>query len=113
MILLGVVAQNELIDALKDGTIFAAGLDVMVPEPLPANNELTKLPNCGKLQILMFFWNSTACFLLIFQLFFGYYVVVVPHLGSATIKTRDDMAIISAQNVINGIEGKPLIYSAY
>lgn len=51
MILLGIVAQNDLIDAFKNGTIFAAGLDVMVPEPLPANDELTKLPNCGKSKI--------------------------------------------------------------
>lgn len=112
MILLGIVAQNDLIDALKSGTIFAAGLDVMVPEPLPANDELTKLPNCGNSKILMFIFKSIACFSLNLN-FFGYYVVVVPHLGSATIKTRDDMAILSAQNVINGIEGKPLIYSAY
>lgn len=56
---LGIVAQNDLIDALKNGTIFAAGLDVMVPEPLPANDELIKLPNCGKSMILIFIF--TAC----------------------------------------------------
>lgn len=42
------VAQADLADALKNGTIFSAGLDVMVPEPLPANDILTTLPNCGK-----------------------------------------------------------------
>lgn len=62
MILLGIVVQNDLIDALKNGTIFAAGLDVMVPEPLPANDELTKLPNCGKSKILMLIFNTTECF---------------------------------------------------
>lgn len=41
------------------------------------------------------------------------HIVLIPHLGSATNKTRDDMAILAAQNVLNGIEGKPLIYSAY
>lgn len=44
----GIVVQDDLIDALKTGQIFAAGLDVMTPEPLPSNHPLTKLPNCGK-----------------------------------------------------------------
>lgn len=41
-----VVNQEDLIKALKDGTIFAAGLDVMTPEPLPVGHELMDLPNC-------------------------------------------------------------------
>lgn len=48
MFSLGVVVQDDLVDALKNGIIFSAGLDVMVPEPLPADHVLTKLPNCGK-----------------------------------------------------------------
>lgn len=44
----GIVVQNDLVDALQNGTIFAAGLDVMVPEPIPADDILTKLPNCGE-----------------------------------------------------------------
>lgn len=47
-ICLGVVVQADLVEALQNGTIFAAGLDVMSPEPLPADDILTKLPNCGK-----------------------------------------------------------------
>lgn len=47
---LGVVQQDDLVDALKNGTIFAAGLDVMDPEPLPPNHILTQLPNCGESQ---------------------------------------------------------------
>lgn len=43
----------------------------------------------------------------------AYRVVLVPHLGSATRNTRVNMAIVSAQNVINGIEGKPMIYAVY
>ena len=43
----GVVDQDALIDALKTRKISAAGLDVMTPEPLPVNHELTKLKNCG------------------------------------------------------------------
>lgn len=44
-----VVDQEALIEALKMNTILAAGLDVMYPEPIPANHPLLNLPNCGKL----------------------------------------------------------------
>lgn len=43
-----VAVQEDLIEALKNRTIFAAGLDVMTPEPLPNDSELLKLENCGK-----------------------------------------------------------------
>jgi phosphoglycerate dehydrogenase-like enzyme len=43
-----VVDQEALYDALKNNKIFAAGLDVMTPEPLPSNHPLMTLPNCGK-----------------------------------------------------------------
>lgn len=43
-----IVKQDDLIDALKNGSIFAAGLDVMTPEPLAHDHALTKLDNCGK-----------------------------------------------------------------
>ncbi|XP_012227776.2 glyoxylate reductase/hydroxypyruvate reductase isoform X1 [Linepithema humile] len=76
-----IVNTDSLVRALRD-KIFAAGLDVTDPEPLPPDHELLKLPNA----------------------------VIVPHLGSATIKTRNDMSTIAAQNILNGLEGKPLIY---
>lgn len=41
-----VVNQDDLVRALKDGTIYAAGLDVMTPEPLPVGHELMSLSNC-------------------------------------------------------------------
>lgn len=44
----GIIVQADLIEALQNGTIFAAGLDVMDPEPLTQDHPLTKLPNCGK-----------------------------------------------------------------
>lgn len=43
-----VIKQDDLIEALKNETIFAAGLDVMTPEPLPSDHQLLKLPNCGE-----------------------------------------------------------------
>lgn len=42
-----IVDQEALYDALKNNKIFAAGLDVMTPEPLPADHPLMTLPNCG------------------------------------------------------------------
>ncbi|CAO1346869.1 unnamed protein product [Diamesa tonsa] len=81
----GVVDQEALIDALKSGKIFAAGLDVMTPEPLPADHALMSLPNC----------------------------VIIPHLGSATIRTRNDMATVSAINVLAGLAGEPMHFAAY
>lgn len=77
-----IVNTESLVKALRNKKIFAAGLDVTDPEPLPPDHELLKLPN----------------------------VEIMPHLGSATIKTRNDMSIIAAQNVLNGLEGKPLVY---
>lgn len=43
----GIVCQDALLEALTNGTIFAAGLDVMTPEPLPSDHPLMKLSNCG------------------------------------------------------------------
>lgn len=47
----GLVDQDALYYALKEGKIFAAGLDVMTPEPLPIDDPLLKLPNCGKIKL--------------------------------------------------------------
>jgi glyoxylate reductase len=74
------VDQTALAAALRGGTIFAAGLDVTDPEPLPTNHELYALPNC----------------------------VIVPHIASATVGTRDAMARLCANNVLAGVRGEPL-----
>ena len=75
-----VVDQEALYQALKRGQIAAAGLDVTTPEPLPVDNPLFSLPNC----------------------------VVLPHIGSASIATRLQMALMAAENLIAGVEGRPL-----
>lgn len=67
-----VVDSDALVSALRNGDIFAAGLDVTDPEPLSADHPLVNLPNC----------------------------VVVPHIGSATVKSRDDMATLAARNLL-------------
>jgi glyoxylate reductase len=75
-----VVDPAALERALVDGEIFAAGLDVTDPEPLPADHPLVRLPNC----------------------------VVVPHIASATGVTRGKMAAMAAANLIAGVRGEPL-----
>ena len=77
-----VLDQVALYEALRTGKLFAAGLDVCEPEPLPADSPLRELPNC----------------------------LIVPHIGSATITARNAMAERSARNLIAGVLGEPLPY---
>jgi glyoxylate/hydroxypyruvate reductase len=74
------VNQDDLYTALSTGVIYAAGLDVTVPEPLPPNHKLYTLKNC----------------------------TILPHMGSSTEKCRGDMAYLAAQNLLAGIEGTEL-----
>jgi glyoxylate reductase len=77
-----VVDTAALYDALKEGRIAGAGLDVTDPEPLPRDHPLLGLDN----------------------------VTIVPHLGSATIETRREMARLSVENLMAGLAGKPLLH---
>ncbi len=72
--------QKDLHDALRGGEIFAAGLDVTDPEPIPMDDPLLTLPNC----------------------------VITPHIASATVSSRNGMAEIAADNLIAGLNGEPL-----
>lgn len=74
------VDQEALYEALHDGVIAGAGLDVTSPEPLPPTHRLLTLPNC----------------------------VVLPHIGSATAATRLRMAMVAAENLLAGVTGQPL-----
>jgi glyoxylate reductase len=74
------VVEPDLVEALRSGLIFAAGLDVTDPEPPQVDNPLLTLPNC----------------------------IVAPHIASATVSSRNGMAEIAADNLIAGLEGKPL-----
>lgn len=73
-----VVDEQAMIEALRNGTIRGAGLDVFAQEPLPADSPLLQLEN----------------------------VVLVPHIGSATAATRFDMAMLAAQNLVEGVCGR-------
>lgn len=78
-----VVDTDALCDALRTGEINAAALDVTDPEPLPRGHPLLDLEN----------------------------VTILPHLGSATIETRREMARISVENLKLGLRGESLLHS--
>lgn len=78
----GVVDQAALAQALGTGQIAGAALDVTDPEPLPVDDPLWQAPN----------------------------LLVVPHIGSATWTARERMAEIAVDNILAGLEGKPLPY---
>jgi glyoxylate reductase len=77
-----VVNADALADALQQGQIYSAALDVTDPEPLPRDHPLLRLDN----------------------------LVITPHLGSASQQTRQQMAEISVQNLLNGLQGRPLLF---
>jgi len=74
--------ENSLIHALKNKWIAGAGLDVFEKEPLPSHNKLLKLKN----------------------------VILLPHLGSATVQTRNRMSEVAALNLHNILSNKKPIY---
>ena len=76
----GIVDTAALQEALCRGTIAYAALDVTDPEPLPAAHPLLQIPN----------------------------LLVTPHIGSATLETRTQMAELAADNVLAGLDGRPL-----
>ncbi|MBN1246279.1 MAG: D-glycerate dehydrogenase [Anaerolineae bacterium] len=75
-----VVDPDALYQALVTRRIAAAALDVTEPEPLPADHRLLELDNC----------------------------LITPHIASASIATRNKMAIIAAENLLAGLEGRRL-----
>jgi len=79
-----VINEKALVKVLKKKQIAGAGLDVFENEPKLASG-LNKLNN----------------------------VVLTPHIASASVETREKMAIIAAQNIIDALEGrkpKNLVY---
>ncbi|XP_033724811.1 glyoxylate reductase/hydroxypyruvate reductase-like [Pecten maximus] len=74
----GVVQHDDLYDALTSGEIYAAGLDVTEPEPLPHDHPLVGLQNC----------------------------IILPHMGSNTWDSRIHMAETSAKNILSVKNGE-------
>ncbi len=72
-----VIDEAALVEALRKGEIFAAGLDVFEREP-EVHEGLLELEN----------------------------VVIIPHLGSATVDTRNAMGLLAAENVFAALDGR-------
>ena len=78
----GLVDQDALVNALQTKQIYSAALDVTSPEPLPTDHPLFSLPNC----------------------------LVLPHIGSASVSTRQQMGQLSADNLLAGLTDQPMPY---
>jgi len=68
----GIHNEQDLTEALENGTIWGAGLDVTHPEPMKPDNPLLLMEN----------------------------VAVLPHIGSATVEARNEMSRLAAVNII-------------
>lgn len=77
-----VVDGDALYEALRTNRIAAAALDVTAPEPLPRDHRLLSLPN----------------------------LIITPHLGSASNRTRRRMMEMTVENLRAGLQGKELPY---
>jgi glyoxylate reductase len=75
-----IVDPQALLEALHTRAIAGAALDVTEPEPLPADHPLLGAPN----------------------------LLVVPHVGSATVRTRHRMSEIAVDNLLAGLAGEPM-----
>ena len=75
-----VIDTEAMYEALLSGKLAHAAMDVTDPEPLPGDHKLLSLPN----------------------------VTVTPHMASATTETRDAMALLTVDNILAGLEGKPM-----
>jgi len=80
----GLVDTEALVQALSNGTLAGAALDVTDPEPIGAEHPLLHLSNC----------------------------LVVPHIGTATLETRSAITQMAVENLLLGLEGKPLRHPA-
>ena len=78
-----IVDTDALVRALHAGELAGAALDVTDPEPLPAGHPLLDAPN----------------------------LLVVPHVGSATVATRERMADMAVDNLLAGLAGEPMPHS--
>lgn len=75
-----IVDTDALVFALTEGSIGGAALDVTDPEPLPPDHPLLELPNC----------------------------LVVPHIGSATLPARREMATLAVANLTAYLRQQPM-----
>ena len=72
------VQEDALLNALDNGHLRAAGLDVFATEPLPMDSPLRTHPR----------------------------VTALPHIGSATFETRHAMAVLATRNLLQALAGQ-------
>src|SRR5215203_5833850 len=77
-----IINENSLIKGLQNKWIAGTGLDVFEKEPLPNKSKLLKLKN----------------------------VILLPHIGSATVQTRNKMSKVAAINLHNILSNKKPLY---
>jgi|HigsolmetaAR201D_1030396.scaffolds.fasta_scaffold03859_3 glyoxylate reductase len=76
----GVLDQDALLEAVRSGHLGGAGLDVTDPEPIAPDHPLLQQER----------------------------IIVVPHIGSSTVRTRTRMADLAVDNLLAGLRGEPL-----
>ena len=79
-----VVDSAALYEALKSGVIRFAALDVTELEPIPQDDPLLELDN----------------------------LIITPHIASASVETRGKMVRMAIENLLAGLQGKPLPHCA-
>ena len=75
-----VIDQQALAQALREGQIGGAALDVTTPEPLPTDDPLWDAPN----------------------------LIITPHIGSATQEAREQMTQLAVENLLAALDGRPM-----
>lgn len=75
-----VIDQRALYEALRDGVIARAAIDVAEEEPIPPDDPLLTLPN----------------------------VTITPHIASASVASRTRMAVLAARNLLAGLGREPM-----
>lgn len=79
----GIVDETALAQAVEEGILEGAAIDVYATEPLPSDSPLTDVEE----------------------------IVMTPHLGASTRAAQEDVATLTARQVIDGLEGRPVLHA--